>query len=335
MNQNKNFWQQVQQQAINENRPIIAIAPMADVTDLPFRTMIAKYSRMGSIGGGPDIMWNEFVSADGLNSPGREILKRDLEFKEAERPIIAQLFTSNPDNMREAAKLCSELGFDGIDINMGCPDGNIEKQGAGAKLIQNPKRAQEIITAAREGANGIPVSVKTRIGFNKIEYKEWLPHLLEMNLPALTIHLRTRKEMSLVDAHWELAKEIKDFCKSIAPNTIILMNGDIKSLEQAKQKFLETGVDGVMIGRGVFGTPWFFDWNKKDKDIKEKLEIMLEHTKLYEDTLGDIKSFSIMKKHYKAYINGFNGAKELREKLFACDNYAEVLKYTNEFLSRI
>lgn len=335
MNNKKNLWQQVQEKCIKENRPIVAVAPMADVTDLPFRMMIAKYSRMGKEGGGPDVIWNEFVSADGLNSPGREILQRDLRYTEAERPIIAQLFTANPNNMRVAAKICADLGYDGIDINMGCPADIIEKQGAGAKMMENPELAKQIIIAAREGAGDIPVSVKTRIGFNKINWREWLGHLLSMDLPALTIHLRTRKEMSLVPAHWELAKEIMSYCKSLAPNTVIIMNGDIKTLEEAKQKYDETGVDGVMIGRGAFGTPWFFDWDKKEKTIKEKLEIMLEHTKLYEDILGGEKSFSVMKKHYKAYVNGFTGAKELREKLFACENYAEVLKYTNEFISKI
>lgn len=311
------------------------LAPMADVTDIAFRTMIAKYSRMGQLKGGPDVMWTEFVSADGLSSPGREVLKRDLEYTDAERPVIAQLFTSNPETMYKAVAYCRELGFDGVDINMGCPVDKIEKQGAGAKMITTPDIAVAVIRAAQEAAGDMPVTVKTRIGWNKVEYKEWLGEILKCNLPAITVHLRTRKEMSLVDAHWELASEIGDFIKSVAPDTIYIANGDVKDLNDAKLKWEQHNIDGVMIGRGAFGAPWRFDWDMPVLPLPEKLKIMLEHTKLYEEKLGDIKSFAIMKKHYKAYVNGFDGAKELREKLFGCKDYAEVLQYTNEFLSKI
>lgn len=214
------FWKKVQQQAVNENRPIVVLAPMADVTDIAFRTMIAKYSRTGKTNGGPDVMWTEFVSADGLSSPGREVLKRDLEYTDAERPVIAQLFTSNPETMYKAVTYCRELGFDGVDINMGCPVDKIEKQGAGAKMITTPDVAVAVIRAAQDAAGDMPVTVKTRIGWNKVEYKEWLGEILKCNLPAITIHLRTRKEMSLVEAHWELASEIGDFIKSVSPETI-------------------------------------------------------------------------------------------------------------------
>lgn len=334
----KTFWQVAQDKAIKEARPLVMVAPMADVTDIAFRTMIAKYSRMGEDRGGPDVMWNEFVSADGLNSPGREMLKRDLAFGEGERPIIAQLFTDDAENMREAVKLCKDLGFDGVDINMGCPVNNIGKQGAGAELINTPDIAVGLIEAARSAAGDMPVSVKTRIGFNKIEYKEWLGKLLACNLPALTIHLRTKKEMSLVPAHWELATEIYQYCKSIAPETIIIMNGDVKTLKEAQEKYEKYKMDGVMIGRGVFGTPWFFDWDlmraSKEKTLKEKFEIMLEHTKLYEETVGKYKSFAIMKKHYKAYVNGFDRASDLRVRLFECDNYTEVEKIMREYMEK-
>ncbi len=338
MEQKKTFWQAAQEKASKENRPIVMVAPMADVTDSAFRSMIAKYSRMGQDNGGPDIMWNEFVSADGLNSIGREVLKKDLVFGDMERPIIAQLFTDDAESMREAVKICKDLGFDGIDINMGCPVNNIGKQGAGAELINTPEVAVNLIKAAQSVAGDIPISVKTRIGFNKIEYKEWLGKLLACNLPALTIHLRTKKEMSLVPAHWELATEIYEYCKSIAPDTVIIMNGDVKSLKEAQEKYEQYKIDGVMIGRGVFGTPWFFDWDfmreGKDKTLKEKFEIMLEHTKLYEETVGKYKSFAIMKKHYKAYVHGFDGASDLRVKLFECDNYTEVENIIREYMQK-
>ncbi len=340
----KGFWEQVQYRAAQHNRPIICLAPMADVTDQVFRAMIAKYSRMGQPNGGPDVMWTEFVSCDGLCSPGREVLQHDLVYGEGERPIVAQLFTANPDNMRRAVAMCRELGFDGVDINMGCPVGTIVDQGAGSAMILNPDLAVEVIKAAQEAAGDIPISVKTRIGYNKIEYKEWLPHILSCNIPALTIHLRTKKEMSAVDAHWELYKEIKEFCKNISPETIIIGNGDVADLLDAQNKHQDENIqaEGIMIGRGVFGKPWAFDWNTTNPlsptdssprgALNTKLKIMLEHTKLYEEKLGHIKSFSIMKKHFKAYVNGFDGAKELRVKLMEANNYKEIESIVNEFL---
>jgi nifR3 family TIM-barrel protein len=333
------FWKQIAEEFTQKGKIFFTVAPMADVTDTAFREMIAKYSRMGERGGGPQVMWTEFVSADGLASLGREVLKRDLEYTEMERPIVAQLFTSNPESMLQSARLCEELGFDGIDINMGCPDKSIEKQGAGSKMITTPRKAQEVIRSAREGAPSLPISVKTRIGFNKIEYKEWLPYLLDMNLPALTLHLRTRKELSLVPAHWEMAREIQEFvtqyCEEHAlVKPLLIGNGDIKSIKEGREKALDTGFDGVMIGRGIFGTPWFFDEDvfEKGKSVREKLLISLEHVKLFEEKLGDIKSFAIMKKHYKAYCNGFDGAKELRVKLMEAKDSKEIETIIMDFL---
>lgn len=346
------FWKDLFEKVKSERRPLYVLAPMADVTDQAFRYMLNKYGK-------PDVTWTEFVSCDGLMSPGREILKRDLEYNETERPIVAQLFTSNPDNIRGAARLCTEIGFDGIDINMGCPVNVIGKQGAGAKLITMPDVAQSIIKAAQEGAlikdendniiKQIPVSVKTRIGYNKIEYKSWLPKILECKVPVLTVHLRTRKEMSAVPAHYELIREIQNMVKNISPSTILIINGDIKNIEEAYSLYNKYKIDGAMIGRGVFGRPWIFDRDQKirksfefsdknnSKDFKlvleKRLNIMLEHTKLFEETLGDIKPFAIMKKHYKAYVNGFDGAAELRNKLFETNNYREVKDVVKEYLN--
>ncbi len=339
MNPVRGFWQKLIDEKITQGKTLHVVAPMADVTDVAFRTMIAKYSRMKEDGGGPDVMWTEFVSANGLCSPGREVLKRDLEFSDIERPIVAQLFTAEPDKMREAAKLCRELGFDGIDINMGCPDKSIEKQRAGASHMRDWRNAQKVIRAAQEGAGDIPVSVKTRIGYNKVEFKEWLPKILECNIPVLTVHLRTRKEMSKVDAHWELMPEVVKLVRDITGEikdggTIVIGNGDIVSLEDGNEKARVTGCGGVMIGRGIFGTPWFFDQttDKNGKTTEERLKILIEHTKLFEDKLGDIKNFAIMKKHYKAYVHGFDGAKELRVELMECENSKEIEEVINNFL---
>lgn len=349
-----NFWNKL-------NKPFFVLAPMADVTDYAFRTVINKYGK-------PDVLWTEFVSADGLAHPiAREKLLIDLKFDKAEHPIVAQIFGSNPQNIETASRLCKELGFDGVDINMGCPDRSVEKQGAGANLIKDINLAREIIKSARLGAEGIPVSVKTRIGYNKNEIDTWIRALLEERLPVLTVHLRTRKEMSLVPAHWELMKDIVKLRDEISPETLILGNGDVLDLEDAKKKVIETGCDGVMIGRGIFGNPWLFKNKDKIKQVHnskstnnfllkifsartsrsaqgflnytpalpEKLRVMLEHTKLFEEILGPHKNFAIMKKHYKAYVNGFDGAKDLRVKLMDAKDYAEIENIVNDFLKKI
>ncbi|HAT68490.1 MAG TPA: tRNA-dihydrouridine synthase [Candidatus Yonathbacteria bacterium] len=312
-------------------KPFFVLAPMADVTDCAFRQMIAKYSRHGEEGGGPDVFWTEFVSADGLCSPGREALLRDLEFSDREHPIVAQIFGSHPEHMRQTAALIKELGFDGIDINMGCPDKSIEKQGAGAAHIKDPKLAQEIIRAVMEGAAGLPVSVKTRVGYNTEDLEGWLGAILETKPAVITVHARTRKELSLVPARWELVKRAKELAKGTG--TLIIGNGDVQDLADAQAKADASGADGVMIGRGVFGTPWLFDRARTaPPSLAEKFEIMVEHTHLYEKLLGDIKNFAIMKKHYKAYVNGFDGAKELRVHLMEAKNADEVERIAREFL---
>ncbi len=313
----QNFWTKL-------NKPIFCLAPMADVTDCAFRQIIAKYGK-------PDIFWTEFVSADGLAHPiAREKLLIDFIYSENERPIVAQIFGSNTDNIRKASALCKELGFDGIDINMGCPDKSIEKQCSGAAMIKNPKLARECIRAAIEGAGGLPVSVKTRIGYNKNEIETWIPELLKEDIAALTVHLRTRKEMSDVPAHWDLMKRVVEIRNEVNKDVLILGNGDALDIEDAEKKYKESGCDGVMLGRAIFGNPWLFDGKKPS--IEEKLRVMVEHTKLFEKMLGKHKNFAIMKKHYKAYCNGFDGAKELRVKLMEAESVEKIEEIVNDFL---
>lgn len=306
-------------------RPFFALAPMADVTDAAFRQIIAKYSRHGKPGGGPDVFWTEFVSADGLCSAGRDVLLRDLEFSKKEHPIVAQIFGSHPEHMRQAAELVASLGFDGIDINMGCPDKSIEKQGAGAAHIKNPKLAQEVILATMAGAKDLPVSIKTRVGYNKEVLDEWLPQLLETKPAAITVHARTRKELSLVPARWEFVARAVEIAKG--SGTLIIGNGDVRDIADAEKKAKDTGADGVMFGRAIFGSPWLFDRKRTTPPtFAERFNILIEHTHLYEKLLCDTKSFAIMKKHYKAYVHGFDGAKELRVKLMNAENADEVEK---------
>ncbi|OGE78216.1 MAG: hypothetical protein A2751_03605 [Candidatus Doudnabacteria bacterium RIFCSPHIGHO2_01_FULL_46_14] len=315
-----NFWKQLK-------KPIMALAPMANVTDAAFRQIIAKYGK-------PDVMFTEFTSCDGLVSAGRGKLLVDLKFTPAEHPIVAQFFGSKPENFFNCAQLAQELKFDGIDINMGCPDRAVERQGAGAALIKTPELAQEIIAETKRGAPDLPVSVKTRLGYNKNILEEWLPKLLETGLAAITIHARTRKEMSDVDAHWDQVKRAVEITDDMGKETLILGNGDIGDIGEAKVKVQETGCDGVMIGRGIFGNPWLFSSERDYKTItlEEKLAVMLEHTFLFEKMFKDIKSFDVMKKHYKAYVAGFDGAKELRVKLMEAKSAEEVSQVITPYL---
>lgn len=330
----KGFWEQLK-------KPFFVLAPMADVTDVVFRRMIAKYSEHGTDHGGPDVFWTEFVSADGLCSPGRDALLTDLRYDEEQRPIVAQIFSGNPERMREAARFVAGLGFDGIDINMGCPDRSIEKQGAGAALIKDPDRAIEIIKATQEGVadagKEIPVSVKTRLGYNKDEIDTWVPALLATGIPVLAMHARTRKEMSLVPARWADVARVVAIRDRMGADTLIVGNGDVGSIEEAEQRVRESGADGAMIGRGIFGNPWFFNRSVKKEGLSldEQFRVMIEHTTFYEEMLAPPtgeKNFSIMKKHYKAYVNGFDGAKELRVKLMEAKTASEVSHIAHEFL---
>ena len=319
-------------------KPFFIMAPMADVTDAAFRRLIAKYSNHGKLEGGPDVFYTEFVSCDGLCSKGREALLADFKYSKEEHPIVAQIFGSNPEHFQECAALIKELGFDGIDINMGCPDKSVEKQYAGAALIKTPKLARELIRAAQEGGGGLPVSVKTRVGYNKVILDEWLPEILAEEPAMVTIHARTRKEMSLVPARWEhvaravaIAREFAE--KHDTERTLIVGNGDVKDLSDAKEKARETGADGVMLGRAIFGNPFLFSGSPREVSVSQRLGVMIEHTHLFEKLLGGIKNFAIMKKHYKAYVTGFQGAKELRAKLMDAKNADDVEKITKQFLN--
>lgn len=312
-------------------KPVYVLAPMADVTDAAFRRIIAKYSKV--TGGVPYVSYTEFVSADGLAlapEEGRKKLLKDLEYSESERPIVAQFFTAIPEHMEKAAKLAHELGFDGVDINMGCPADAVVRQGAGAELIRRPELAQELIAAAKQGAGPLPVSVKTRLGYNQDILEEWLPALLKAKPEAVIIHARTRKEMSAVPARWERVKRAIEIRNEQGSGALILGNGDLKNVADAKEKVEATGADGAMLGRAIFGNPWLFA--PSGASIAERLRVAVEHTKLFEELLGDVKNFALMKKHFKAYAEGFPGAKELRVKLMETSNAHEIEEIIKDFL---
>lgn len=302
-----NFWQTLK-------RPFFVLAPMEDVTDAAFRSLIAAHSQPDV----PRVMYTEFTSADGLllaDGAGQKKLRKKLQYGENERPIVAQLFTSKPEHMEAGARLCKDLGFDGFDINMGCPAKEVERQGCGSALIRTPDLARELIRAAKRGAGNMPVSVKTRLGYNEDELERWLPQLLEEDPAAVILHARTRKEMSDVPARWERVARAIDIRDSLGFTCAIVGNGDIKDLNDAKEKAETTKADGVMIGRGVFGNPWLFAGRDAEPSPREKMRALIEHIELFQQHLSGFQNEAVMKRHFKAYIGGWDGAKELRVRL--------------------
>ena len=329
-----NFWNKL-------NKPFFVLAPLANVTDASFRQHIIRYSR-------PDVIWTESVSAGGLCHPvGQKALLQDLVFQDNERPIVAQLFTAHPEKMREAARIVAELGFDGIDINMGCPDKNVMKQGAGASCMKDPDNAVALIQAAKDGvkdaSKAIPVSVKTRLGFNEDVLESWLPKLLSAEPAALTLHARTKKDMSKVPARWERVRRAAEIRNELGSKTLIIGNGDVTSMADARAKVAETGCDGVMFGRAIFGNPWLFSEEKKEVTVAEKIDAALVHTEMYVDFWGSPttspdgevrragKSFELMKKFYRAYINNFPLAKELRSEMMEKKSFEEIKEVVEKF----
>ena len=254
-------------------------------------------------------------------------------YHETERPIIAQFFGDDPELFYQCAELAQELGFDGIDINMGCPVKTVTKTGSGAALIKYPEIAKEVILATKRGAGNLPVSVKTRIGWNKEVINEWLPHVLEAQPAVLTLHLRTAKEMSLVPAHWEWMHKAVDLVRQT--DTILLGNGDVKDLAHARQLAEQTGIDGIMLGRAVFGNPWLFNREISIEQIplEERFRVMIEHSRLYEELFTGKKNFAIMQKHVRAYITGFNGAKEIRKSLDTMRNTDDLERIIESFFN--
>ncbi len=304
---NQGFWNKL-------NKPFTILAPMANVTDWAFRQVIIETGR-------PDVFFTEFISADGICAIGKEKFKGELFFSENERPMVVQFFSANPEHMYQCAQLAQELGFDGIDINMGCPDKSVEKQGGGAALMKNPELAVKIIKETIRGAGKLPVSVKTRLGYNKIE-PDWTKQLLETDITALTVHARTRKEMSKVPAHWDDLMSISEAAKK--SGKLIIGNGDVMNMEDVRNKAEKYNLDGIMAGRGIFQNPWFFS-DKEVTDPKQRINLLLKHLDNFEKLWPEGKNFDVMKRFFKIYINNYPGAKDLRTKLMSCKNKDQVL----------
>lgn len=304
----------------NLSKPFLVLAPMEDVTDTVFRRVIGQIAPF-------DLYMTEFTSVDGLQSAGRHASIKRLRYEADEHPLIAQIWGKDPENFYKTTLELIDMGFVGVDINMGCPAKAVLKSGCGGGMIERPEAAVEIIQAVQEAAKGrIPVSVKTRIGYR--DYKpEWLETLLKQNLNMLTVHMRTVKEMSLVPAHWELMTEIRQLRDSVAPQTALVGNGDVQNRQHAELLAAEHGIDGVMIGRGVFHDPYAALseslWMSKTK--AEKLDLYRLHVELFRQTWGDDRPMVLLNKFCKTYVNGFDGAKELRAKLMHCETIDELL----------
>ncbi len=394
-----NFWRELPQ-------PFFVLAPMEDVTDIAFREMFVRYSkglRVKTCSGSSNtdlVLFTEFTPSDGLafgDDKAQEKLRAKLSYTEAQRPIVAQIYNSNPERMRDAARLVQDLGFDGVDINMGCPVNAVVKQVSGSALIKHPELAVKLMQAVREGAPNIPLSVKTRIGYSSVDdMQDWIAKILAQKPDALTVHLRTRSQFSKVPAQWEHMKKIIKMRDEISPDTIIIGNGDVQSVMHGKELAKQYGCEGIMVGRAAFGTPDFFSHAKEKQtntnffnktfDLDQsnhnhtqamstllrsgqqssdlgslteqtqetsskpkscgdpsydvialsdalsqrdkKIKMLIEHIELFDKLLlkPGHKGYHVMKKHYKAYINGWSGAKELRVKLMHTNNPQEAIK---------
>ncbi|NJK71019.1 MAG: tRNA-dihydrouridine synthase family protein [Thermales bacterium] len=273
---------------------------MEDVTDSVFRQVIIRAGR-------PDLMFTEFTNCDGLNSEGHDSVVHRLKYLPIEKPLIAQIWGKTPKNYYDSARIILNLGFDGVDINMGCPEKNVIKNGCCSALLKNQSLAQEIIQATREGAQGkIPVSVKTRIGFNTIDTESWFDFLLDQNLAAIGVHGRTVKEKSKVPCHWDEIAKVSIIRNQKKSPTIIYGNGDVSTLEEAQEKSLLYGLDGIMIGRGVFHNPWLFSGKSiESASINDRLELLLYHLQLWDTTWDNQKHYPKLKKYFKIYLQKF------------------------------
>lgn len=320
MSVEENFWHELP-------KPFFILAPMEDVTDVVFRHVISEAAR-------PDVFFTEFTNTESYCHPkGKESVRGRLTFTEDEQPIVAHIWGDKPEYFKQMSIGMKELGFRGIDLNMGCPAHNVATKGKGAGLIREPELAAEIIQAAKAG--GLPVSVKTRLGYVELdEWRDWLTHIFKQDIVNLSIHLRTKKEMSEVPAHWDLIPEIKKLRDEIAPQTLLTINGDIPDRTKGMELVEQYGVDGVMIGRGVFTNPFAFEEERREHSSKELLELLLLQLDLHDQYSTELEPryFKPLRRFFKIYVRGFRGASELRHELMQTETSDEVRALIKPFM---
>lgn len=315
-----NFWRELP-------RPFFILAPMEDVTDVVFRHVVSEAGR-------PDVFFTEFTNTESYCHPdGHQSVRGRLTYTEDEQPLVAHIWGDKPEYFRQMSIGMAKEGFLGIDINMGCPAQNVAGNGKGCGLIRRPEVAAELIQAAKAG--GLPVSVKTRLGYTEIdEWRDWLTHILKQDIVNLSIHLRTKKEMSKVDAHWELIPEIKKLRDEIAPDTLLTINGDIPDRQTGLELANKYGVDGVMIGRGIFTNPFAFEKEQKEHSSKELLDLLRLHLDLFDKyTAEESRPFKPLRRFFKIYVRGFRGSSHLRNELMHTESTDQVRALLDRFES--
>ncbi|MDT4051391.1 tRNA dihydrouridine synthase [Staphylococcus arlettae] len=318
----ENFWRELP-------RPFFILAPMEDVTDIVFRHVVSEAAR-------PDVFFTEFTNTESFCHPeGIHSVRGRLTFSEDEQPMVAHIWGDKPEHFREMSIGMAEMDFKGIDLNMGCPVANVASKGKGSGLILRPETAAEIIQASKAG--GLPVSVKTRLGYYDIdEWKDWLKHVFEQDIANLSIHLRTRKEMSKVDAHWELIAAIKQMRDDIAPDTLLTINGDIPDRKTGLELAEKYGIDGVMIGRGIFHNPYAFEKEPREHTSKELLGLLRLHLSLFDKySKEESRLFKPLRRFFKIYVRGIRGASELRHQLMQTNTTDEARALLDDFEARM
>lgn len=303
-----------------EKRKIFALSPMEGVTDTVFRQVLCEIGK-------PDLFFTEFLNVEGFCSSGRSKVAHRLDSRDMERPIVIQLWGNVPKYYAETLEYVRTLKPDGIDINMGCSVRDVLSGGRGSALINDKVLAKEIISVVKESSVGLPISVKTRIGFESIQTEEWIGFLLEQNLDMITVHGRLSRESYSAPSKWDEIGKVVKMRNQISPETVILGNGDVKSIKQANGYVNEYGVDGVMIGRAILNNPWLFSSrNPEDVSEEERKEVLKKHLEIFEKEKGQMDIFKSQKKYVKAYISNFDAASELRERLMNASSSLEIMK---------
>lgn len=303
---------------IKKEKGLLAmLAPMEDVTDTVFRRILCDIGK-------PDVFFTEFMNVEGYCSHiGKGKVDHRVVFTDLERPIVIQLWGNNPEKFAKTVCELRELNPNGFDINMGCAVRNVLNTGGGSALIKEPTLASEIIAAVKQEAGDIPVSVKTRLGYEKVNTEDWIGFLLQQKLNMLTVHGRIAKEGYVVPSRWNEIQKVVELRNEISPTTLIIGNGDITSSKQGEEYSKLYGTDGYMVGRGILSNPWIFS-GRENISKEERITVLMKHARLFDEVWGKEKNFNVMKKYFKAYIHGFDGANELRQEYMSVKNLEEL-----------